>query len=182
MTEPEIDTAIDRAVRDLMTVDADAAFRARVTARLERRAQWTWTARLMTAAALAAVLVATLVWLRPSPNDAPAPAIVQEHGPRPPAPSPAADTGALRPRATQSAKPAVQRDPLRAGVRAIPRGAVVAAVAEEPSAVPPLTALDTIDVEPISQTPIATARIVVVPLSTIPDLQVSLLELPTARH
>ena len=36
MTEREIDTVIDRAVRDLMDVDTDAAFRARVTARLHR--------------------------------------------------------------------------------------------------------------------------------------------------
>ena len=39
MIEREIDTAIDRAVRDFMDVDTDAAFRARVTARLQRPAR-----------------------------------------------------------------------------------------------------------------------------------------------
>jgi hypothetical protein len=181
MTEPELDTAIDRAVRDLMNVDTDAAFRARVTARLERPAHRTWMPRLVAIGMMAAAVVAALLWMRPAPTDAPAPAIVREQGPPPPASSPVAEAGSLRPRVTPSEKPPTRRDPLRAAVRAIPRGAVVAAVAEEPSAIPPLTAVDAIVVEPLAQTPIATARIVVTPLSAITDLQVSPLEPPTPR-
>src|SRR5215204_4839231 len=67
MTEREIDTAIDRAVRDLMDVDTDAAFRARVTARLQRPAR-RMLLRPVAAVALTAVAVA-VVWMRPSSPD-----------------------------------------------------------------------------------------------------------------
>src|SRR5687768_8884236 len=68
MTEPEIDTAIDRAVRDLMNVDADAAFRAGVAERLKRpdgRRTRPW---LLAVPAAAAVIVIALAWMRSSPD------------------------------------------------------------------------------------------------------------------
>ena len=60
MTEREIDTAIDRAVRDLMDVDTDAAFRARVTARLHRPAVSRTGVAVLLVAGVLALLVALL--------------------------------------------------------------------------------------------------------------------------
>jgi hypothetical protein len=58
----------------------------------------------------------------------------------------------------------------------------VAAVAEAPANdIDPLTAIDPIDIEPISQTAIAPPDIVVAPLSPISEMQLSPLEPRTAR-
>ena len=67
MIEREIDTAIDRAVRDFMDVDTDAAFRARVTARLQRPAHRAWTPRLAVAAVATVAIAVALLWFRTPP-------------------------------------------------------------------------------------------------------------------
>ena len=83
MTEPEIDRAIDRTVRDLMDVDANPAFRVRFSIGCSDGARR--VPALVTAAAAAAVLVLALVWMRSAPpgGSAPAPiARVEEPLPR----------------------------------------------------------------------------------------------------
>jgi hypothetical protein len=61
------DDAIDRAVRDMMSVDAHAAFRGRVLARLgEARRPWLpWPRLAVVGAAVVAVLLAVFVVRRP---------------------------------------------------------------------------------------------------------------------
>lgn len=182
MTEPELDTAIDRAVRDLMNVDADSAFRTRVTARLERPARRTWAPRLLTAVVTASAIAAVLIWMRPSPTDIPASVpMARDHAVPRAGPSPMRPVGGQKAAVVPPGAPPVRTDRPSSPVEAIRRRVVVAAVAEAEPAIPPLTALDAIDVEPISQTPIATAQILVVPLSAIPELHVSPLEPPAAR-
>ena len=184
MTDPELDTAIDRAVRDLMNVDADAAFRARVAARLERPARRTLSAAgLVAALAAAAAIVLALIWMRPAaPAIAPSVPVARVENP---APSPA-----TRP---SSRAPDGNRDSPRRGVQAraaasrsatepIPEGMLVAAVAEVPvTSIEPLSAIEPITVEPIATTPIATPEIVADPLSPLVELQISPLEPRTAR-
>src|SRR5687767_1860655 len=165
MAEPELDTAIDRAVRDLMNVDADSAFRTRVTARLERPARRAWVPRLLTAAVTAAALIAALIWMRPSPVNAPE-STAALGSPRPapvvspPAPQSSVPQGPVR-RVEQPAAPTAPVTALRpssgqASHRAIPPGIIVATAVETPSgAIPPLETLAAIEVAPIAQTRIA---------------------------
>jgi hypothetical protein len=183
MTEREIDTAIDRAVRDLMDVDTDAAFRARVTARLQPPARRAWTPRLAVAAGATVAIAVALLWLR----TAPPPATTTEGNaasaeraippPRPPVagsnPKAAAPVPMARPQASAR----------RAAEPSIRRGTVVAAVAEMPfTSIAPLTAIEPISVEPIANTPMTPPEIVVAPLSPIAEVQISPLEPRTARN
>src|SRR5262245_57000231 len=65
MSEEDLDRAIDRAVREVMNVDTDGAFRARVMARLEPRSRvFSWP-RLTLATAAGAALVLAFVMTRP---------------------------------------------------------------------------------------------------------------------
>ena len=167
MTEREIDTAIDRAVRDLMDVDADAAFRARVSARLQRRAPRLILRPLAAAALTAAAIATAVVWMRPSSPGAPAAAPTPEiRGPGTVAPRQPAGAASERPAVFPTAAAQAQARPARIAAGPIPRGAVIAAVADAPaSTLPPLTAIEPIEVEPISQTSIVPSEIVVAPLA-----------------
>jgi hypothetical protein len=184
MTEPEIDTALDRAVRDLMDVDADAAFRARVAQRLKRpdgRRARPW---LLAVPAVAAVIVIALVWMRPSPDAPVGPArAARVEAPSGTAPLPQTGAGLAPSSVTPSPASPARQSSRRAATASIARGAIVATVAEAaPAAIaPPLTAPDSIEVEPIGQTLVATAAIVVAPLSPITEIEVSPLEPRTAR-
>lgn len=184
MTEREIDTAIDRAVRDLMNVDTDAAFRARVTARLQRPARrLLLLPRLAAAALTVAAVAAAVIWMRPSAPGAPVSAPKTEaRGPvavAPPQTEPArSNRGAVLP-TTAALSPARART----AAEAIPRGAVVATVEDAlASTIAPLTSLDPIDVEPISQVSIAPSEIAVAPLTPISEMQISPLDPLTARE
>jgi hypothetical protein len=182
MTEREIDTAIDRAVRDLMDVDTDAAFRARVTARLHRPVRRAWAPRLAAGAvAMLAIAVAT-IWFR-----APQPATrTQGTAARTERPVPSQTLGvaesepsreAVSPSMTGSPKPT-----RRMAAPSIPRGTVVAAVAEMPfTSIAPLPGIEPISVAPLANTPIAPPEIVIAPLSPIEEVQISPLEPRTAR-
>jgi hypothetical protein len=184
MTERDIDTAIDRAVRELMDVDTDAAFRARVTARLHRPARRLLLPRLAAAALTVAAMAAAVIWMRPSAPGTPASApMTDTRGPVAVAPprteTVGSDRGAVLP-TTAALSPTRS---VRTAAEAIPRGAVVATVADAAvSALPGLTAIDPIEVEPISQTSIVPSAIVVAPLTPISEMQISPLEPPTARH
>ena len=181
MTEPEMDTAIDRAVRDLMDVDTDSAFRARVTARLHRPVRRAWTLRVAAGAVAMLAIVAALIWLR-----APQPATRTEGTAARteravPSPTPgSADSNpkpAVAPSMTRSAKSTRQ-----VAAPSIPRGTVVAAVAEMPfTSIAPLGGIEPISVAPIAHTPITPSEIVVAPLSPIEEVQISPLEPRTAR-
>jgi hypothetical protein len=183
MTEREIDTAIDRAVRDLMDVDTDAAFRARVTARLQRPARRLLLRPLAAAALTAAAITGAFVWMQPSSPGVPASTPVAEiSGPGTAAPRPTVDAGSDRGSALPSTDPRTRARAPRTAAGPIARGAVVATVAEAPpSTVDPLALIDPIDLEPISQTPIGPSEIVVAPLSPISEVQISPLDPRPAR-
>jgi hypothetical protein len=182
MTEREIDTAIDRAVRDLMNVDTDAAFRARVTARLQRPARRLLLPRLAAAALTVAAVAAAVIWMRPSAPGAPASAPKTEaRGPVAVAP-PQTETARSNRGAVLPTTAALSPARARTAAEAIPRGALVATVADAPaSTIAPLTSLDPIDVEPIAQVSIAPPEIVVAPLTPISEMQISPLDPLTAR-
>jgi hypothetical protein len=172
-----MDTAIDRAVRDLMDVDTDAAFRARLTARLHRPVRRAWAPRLAAGAVAMLAIVVALIWLR-----APQPATRTE--------GTAARTEPAVPSQTLSnAKPAVPRSRTSSAkstrqmpAPSIPRGTVVAAVAAMPfTSIAPLSGIEPISVAPIANTPITPPEIVVAPLSPIEEVQISPLEPRTAR-
>jgi hypothetical protein len=183
MTEREIDAAIDRAVRDLMNVDTDAAFRARVTARLQRPARRQFLRPLAAVALTATAIAAAFVWMRPSAPDAPVSTPVAGiSGPGTVAPPPAMGAGTDPGPVLASTGPRTQARGRHTAAGPIPRGTVVATVAEAPaSAIDPLTAIDPIDVEPISQPPIVPSEIVVAPLSPISEMQISPLDPQTVR-
>jgi len=185
MTDREMDTAIDRAVRDLMDVDTDAAFRARVTARLHHPVRRAWAPQLAAGAVAMLAIVVAVIWLR-----APQPATRTEGTAartEPALPSQTLRAGdsnpsqpAVPPSITRSAKPTRQMV-----APSIPRGTVVAsvaAVAEMPfTSIAPLKGIEPISVAPIASTPITQPEIVVAPLSPIEDVQISPLEPRTAR-
>jgi len=183
MTEQDIENAIDRAARDLMDVDTDAAFRARVTARLQRPARRPILRPLAAAALTAAAIAAALVWMRPSPPGAPASTPTAEiRGPgtiarRETAP-PASNRGAAL--SNTVARP--QAGPDRMAADPIPPGVVVATTVDAPaSTLAALTAIEPIEVEPIPQTSIVPSEIVVAPLAPISEMQISPLDPQTAR-
>ena len=184
MTEREIDTAIDRAVRDLMDVDTDSAFRARVTARLRRPARRMLLRPVAAVALTAAAVAVAVVWMRPSSTGLPrTTAVAVTSAPTTPTPPVAAGAGPDRVVALPGAAARTERSPRRAAAGPIPRGTVVAAVAEAPaSTIPPLTAVDPISVEPIAQASIVPSEIVMAPLSPISELEISPLEPRTARN
>jgi hypothetical protein len=184
MTDPELETAIDRAVRELMSVDADSAFRTRVTARLAQPAPRTWVPRLVAAVVTAAAIVACLIWMRPSPLNAPESTAAGRTAPPAPVVSPQVpQSGLPKLPVRRVERRAARRIPTAASVGAIPPGIIVATGVETTSgALAPLESLEAIQVPPIAQSYIAPADIVVAELSPIAELQVSPLEPPTARY
>jgi hypothetical protein len=182
MTERKIDTVIDRAVRDLMDVDTDAAFRVRVTARLRRPARRMFAGRLLAAALTAAAVIAVLAWIRPSAPRAPAPTpAAAEGGTRKTAPLQAASPGPNRAAVPANLQRGAWKMPRLAGAT-IPPGRVVATVADAPAnGIEPLEAIDAIEVDALSQSPIAPSDIVVSALSPISEMQISPLEPRPAR-
>jgi hypothetical protein len=180
MTEREMDTAIDRAVRDLMDVEPDAAFRAQVTARLHRPVRRAWAPRLAAGAVAMLAIVVALIWLR-------APQSATKTEGTAARTEPAAPSQRLR--AAANPKPAAPpfmtrsaKSTRRMAAPSIPRGTVIAAVAEMPfTSIAPLTGIEPISVAPIANTPITPPEIVVAPLSPIEEVQISPLEPRTAR-
>jgi hypothetical protein len=183
MTEREIDSAIDRAVRDLMNVDTDAAFRARVTARLQPPARRQLLRPLAAVALTATACAAAFLWMRPSSSPVPASApLAGITSPPPAATTQRGSAVSPRPAPLPSPPPTVSARVRRATASPIQRGAVVAAVAEVlANDIAPLTAIDPIVVQPLAQEAIVPSEIVVAPLSPISDVQISPLEPRTAR-
>jgi hypothetical protein len=181
-----LDSAIDDAVRAMMNVDADEAFRARVLARVEHRRPLHLTGfRVVFAAAgcAAAVILAVLL-TRPS-----APARIA------PVEQAVASTDSAAPaRGTAPEAAAVERDvavssptPLvaegrTAGTRGR-RGVMTAAVAEETSAVEivPLAEITPIGIAGATPPPITTQEIAIAPLTPIAAVQIEPLSPQTER-
>ena len=186
--EHDIDTAIDRAVRDLMDVDADAAFRARLAARLTRpsRGGSIWLGGALAAAA-ATLVLAVLVFNRSSldqrvPSPAANPSQAASSAPAASTPAVVSPGRASRrdPEPVRRARPAAaraRRPEPAVSAPPIPRNVIVAAAVgvddEEPAVeVDDLTDLQPITVVPIQPGGIAADQIVIAPLP-ITELQVA---------
>jgi hypothetical protein len=185
--ERDLDTAIDRAVRELMDVDADAAFRARVAARLQQRPRRGFGGRhIALAGAAAAVLLAAFVFNASKPG--PVPPQMVEHHPSPVAPPAAAPS--RRPTApstgprtmAEGREPvrgaAARQSPGRGGPMAVPpiaRNVVVAAVAPDDPVmdIETLAVVTPISLAAVAPRQIATEAIEVVPLDPIAEIQVA---------
>ena len=146
----ELDDAIDRAVRDMMSADARAGFRNRVLARLEdavpstgwgpsaryaRSASWFTLPRVAAAMSVLAVAIAVAALLRTNPAQAPAPApaVAQTqpaapHEVRPVGQAPAASPQPTTQLAQRRGKPRVKFPP---------KGVVAAASVADPEATTP---------------------------------------------
>jgi hypothetical protein len=188
MTDRHLDDAIDRAVREMMSVDADPGFRARVFARLEqpRVRRFTWPGFALIAAA-AAVVLAIVLTRTPSPDRAEpqlagtGPAAAgpgREPEPSSPArvsqPVPDRPSGrALSPRQDRSrsvSAPNVTQE--------LAAGALVATVADAADAgfdADQATAdqIAPIIIAPLEQTAIAAAPIVIAPLAPIVEVRIA---------
>jgi hypothetical protein len=182
MTDERLDQAIDRAARELMNVDADAQFRARVLARVERDAprRSPWVRNLWLATASAAVVLG-VVLLKPPAADVP------QSGPiRQPTTPVASTTGAPTPAdkalSSQDARRTLAT-PVTRGSRtaraAVPRPRairpLVAAVAEGSPGVDiaPLEAIEPISMAPLGPQSIAPTEIVIAALTPIAAVEVT---------
>jgi hypothetical protein len=184
MTDRQLDDAIDRAVRDMMSVDADAAFRARVFDRLEHRnpTRFSWRPMLVGGAAATVVAIVMMTMSQPDqpsvtpgshetaaittpPSIAPGPALA------PPLP---AATDRTHSRASNQSTP--RRGTTRVLVaEQLPRGLVVATVApDEPAvSIEPLQAIEPIVLTPLATPRIVTEDILVAPLEHIGEVQIA---------
>ncbi len=190
-----IDAAIDRAVHDMMNVDADPAFKARVFARLEQpaRRRFGWPALGLTGGIAAAALLALTVLRTPEPaTSGPVPtaarpteiASTQSPVPGPQAPEPSNGPEIRRPgqQVTVPSRTNADRRVTRPNVtQDLAPGALMATSVDDPSAAtdePSSIAVDALGrIEPIAVEPIASpattlAAIVIVPL-TIPEMQIA---------
>ena len=191
MTDRHLDDAIDRAVREMMNVDADPAFRARVFARLERapRGGGSWLRTIVLAGMAAAAVLLAVVLMR---TPAPAPAEKQVASSQPPAanaptpgpvPVPAAtgvpqvairddERGALPRRSRRSAPARIETPNVTQSLRA---GSLVATVAEPDASVAdvPNESLDPIAVPLLQPSSIAPPPIVIAPLPPIAAIDIA---------
>ena len=191
MTDRHLDDAIDRAVHEMMNVDADSAFRARVFARLggaaHRGVNW-WRLAALSAASVAVVLAVILIRqpgalpappreiaaVAPKPADAPAPARPSVSGGSAETRQVASRQESARPRRRRSGAGEIAQSNPTQTVRA---GALVAAVAdaEPPSsdATPAAEPIAPIRITPLAAAPIAPPPIVIAPLSPIAELRIA---------
>jgi hypothetical protein len=174
-----IDVAIDRAVREMMNVDADPAFRSRVLARLDRpAAHWFSWPRAAVAAAAAAALLLSLVLPWTTREEAPPSSIVKTDS-RPAAPAAAPrepDDRADDPASQLIRKPVVSASARPNVTQVLPAGTVTAAaVVDGPPAVAveALGHLAPIVVEPLMPSSIVPAPIAVPPLAPITELTIA---------
>jgi hypothetical protein len=190
MSEQDLDKSIDQAVRDIMNVDTDGAFRARVLARLEPRPRFMSWRRVTAAAAATAVVAVAVVLMRP-PNDD----VAQ--------PTPNTSTrDATATRREQTAPVAAaprsgaEADEIEAGVRpgagrpfrpvpaqSRPSSSRRATVAETTPVVEiePLAEIEAIQVTPVEQSTITPSPIVVAPLTPIAAVEIAPLSPQTER-
>jgi hypothetical protein len=176
MSEEDLDRAIDRAVHEVMNVDTDGTFRARVMARLEpRRRVFSWP-RLTLATAAGAALVLAFVMTRPQESS------ITPHSTAPASTS-ASSAPAVAPQPTASssrdhvdeAAASARREPAVKNSRGARSTLIAAAVAEAAPTVDlePLQRIEPINVAPLQPTPIEPDAIVVEPLAPIVEVQVT---------
>jgi hypothetical protein len=98
-SEPDLDEAIDRAVRDIMSAEPRPGLRGRVLERLEHpRTAWFTVPRFAAAAAvLASVVLAVFLLTRPAPVEPTSVAETQPVLPAPPVVAPRQDPGSVPP-------------------------------------------------------------------------------------
>jgi hypothetical protein len=178
MSERQIDEAIDDAVRDLMNVDADPAFRARVVERLRTPKSHAnfWRQPMVAGAAILVVVIGVALLRKtdqPTVAERPAP-VASTVAPQP----------AVEPRVAERTPPAVTRPPVQAAARRragnptlqISRGALLATVADEaPEPLPagevePLGHISPIELAPITPAPIVTTEIAIAPIARPSEL------------
>ena len=197
MSERQIDEAIDQAVRDLMNVDADSAFRARVVERLRKpksRAPF-WRQLSVVTGAIGVAAVAII--LVRDVGDVERPAVE----PRPAsAASAAAPQAAVEPPMMRHPAPIATPSPTLSFARRaagnptqqISRGGLVATVAvanagvEAPTVVPagdvePLSGISPIELTPIAQAPIITTDIAIAPIAPPGAIVIAPVDPPTDR-
>ncbi len=173
MSERQIDEAIDEAVRDLMNVDADPAFRARVVERLRKPKPHApfWRQPVVAAAAVVVVVIGVALMRKtekPGVEERPAP-VASAVAPQP----------VVEPRVEDRTAPIVTRQPMQAAARRstgnptehISRGALVATAADDAPALvsadefEPLSQIRPIELTPIVQAPIITTDIAIAPIA-----------------
>lgn len=181
MTDRQLDDAIDRAVRDMMNVDADAAFRARVFDRLDgpKRAHDGW--RPMALAGATAVIVAVVTFMmtrdpRPLPSasqESASAGAPQAQVPAPPRAAVGVDNS--RPRVERTASSATrQRTPPVFVANQPATGLIVATAADEPAvSIEPLEAIEPIHVAPLPSPQFVAGGVVVAPLDPIAEVQIA---------
>jgi hypothetical protein len=169
MSDRTLDAAIDRAVREMTSVDAPASedMRARVLARIETASPAFPWVRLAAGAALATLVIAALMLVRLRDTGIapqPAPAEVVRSSPSGGTPPPA------------SAVPPPAPEIARSGGVSVPRrvtAAVADVAAEERIAeIDPLEDVDPIAVPPLEHESFAPPRIAISPLAPIAEIQV----------
>jgi hypothetical protein len=190
MSEQHLDDAIDRAVREIMNVDADAAFRTRVLARVERRAtQWPGWPRWAAAGAAIGAVVLAFVLMRAPANEGPEPASVK-HQPTqaleqtPTAPENRTAVAAANPPIkSPSAGPAQRTIVTPDATHGLPAGTIAGAVVEDPRAVTieALERIEPIALAPLAPSTIAPAPIEFAPLEPIARVQIAPLSPPVER-
>jgi hypothetical protein len=175
MSEEDLDRGIDRAVHEVMNVDTDGMFRARVMARLApRRRVFSWP-RLTLATAAGAAIVLAFVMTRPQESNITPPSTA-------PASTSASSAAAVAPQPTalrsrdnvDEAAASARRAPAAQNRQRAWSALITAAVAEAAPAVDiePLQHIEPINVEPLQPTSIQPDAIVVAPLAPIVEVQV----------
>ena len=166
MTDKRLDDAIDRTVREIMSVNAPEQTRARVLARLESKARPAPWFRLAAVTSLAAAALAAFVFVR-SRDGAPVPRPVDEPA-RPPVAS--VTPAPVRDPASQD-----QPSPPPLAVRAPDVRTVTAADVdvdvELPFDIDPLATVHPIDIAPIEHEGIGPPSLALTPLAPIIEVQ-----------
>ena len=190
MSERQIDSAIDDAVRDLMSVDADPAFRARVAARLRERSPrgGHWRQLLAASAAVAALIIAAVLF-RGTHEPAMPRAIPtgttstdgQKPVPRVAAPGLIAPLGTPSPGTRRIAARPQMRN--RNVTQEIPRASLLAAVADvSDGAAVERGSFRPIDIEPIAAPAITPPELMIAPLAPISQIVIAPFDSPIGRN
>ena len=183
-----LDAAIDRAVREMLSVEPPPGLRGRVLDRIEsprRSIGWIWIAGPVAAAAV--ILVAVLASWRhsaqPEPPAGPSIAKVEQNLGSPPvlqAPKFSESPNVIS--IPVRSAPAPGEQPSRHGVEARLLVAAVAPATDDASGVDPLTPIVPITVPAVRPADIAHQEIAIGPLAPIGELQVAPLSPPERRN
>lgn len=177
----ELDAAIDRAVRDMMNVDADDAFRARVMARLGRaERQPLHPVRMLLAGAAAGLVLALMLTRTTSISEQPAVEGTGSSQPSRlmPAAEPQDRSGSQARLASRRPGELPRREAFRVPAnvtQVVPAGALVATLADDQPAdsMDGLERIEPIRVDPLRPNAIGAPPIVIAPLTPISKLDIA---------